>query len=258
MKRLAILLGAAVVVFCAADAGAREKNQIQIQCQIFKFTGSLPGKTFVDEPIWTTDEAPEKLKNKVVVFSRGWFELDSDKLEFRDGSCFWNETEIPIAGPEKFSLPEELIKLVYAPVVLMDEHATGTFNIESKQPIQYFEKRDDGLFELKEAELPTGLDIEITEAVEKEKAGYIELTDIVITMRSVERREKIEGVNLPVGRPILGKDKFVFYFRVRPGKDYGILIRPQRGQGGLLIRLRASSTRSGTLGKSNHKNEQET
>jgi hypothetical protein len=104
-------------------------------------------------------------------------------------------------------------------------------------------------------ELATGLDIEITEPAEEEDKGYIRLTDMIMTMRSVEKRERIEGVNLSVGRPVLGEQKYEFYFRVRPGKDYGILIRPERGQGGLLIRLRASSTRSDTYSENDQKNK---
>jgi hypothetical protein len=257
MKRLAIV--SSIIVFVACAAYAEGENRIQVQCQIFWLAGNVPSKTSVEEPIWTTDEAPKKLKNKVIVFSQGWFKLGKDKLEFRDGGCFWNKTEIPLAGPEKIKLPQELIRMVYRPVAIeMDEHSGGEVNIESTQPIQYFERRSDGFYELKEMELRTGLHFNITEAVEEEDKGYIRLTDIEMTMRSVGSREKIEGVNLPVGRPILSEEKYVFYFRVRPGKDYGILISPEQGQGGLLLRLRASSTRSGTLGKKNQKNTQET
>lgn len=247
MRRLGILLGTIVFVFCAADAEGKEKNRIRIQCQIFKFTGLLPGKTFEDESIWTTEETPDALKDRVTVFSQGWFELGKDKLEFKDGKCLWKGKAFAIEGEQKVKLPEDFIKLVYSPVVTMDEHSPGGFEIKSTQPIQYFEKREDGLFELKEMELATGLDIEITEPAEEEDKGYIRLTDMIMRMRSVEKRERIEGVNLSVGRPVLSEQKYEFYFRVRPGKDYGILIRPERGQGGLLIRLRASSTRSGTF-----------
>jgi hypothetical protein len=251
MRRLGILLGIIVFVFSAANAQAKQKNRIQVQVQIFRLAGNLPGKTFVDEKIWTTDDVPEKLKNKVLVFSRGWFELGKDRLKFDKGRCFWNETEIPIGDPKELNLPEDQIEWVASPEIAMYEHAAGSFKIEPKQPIQYFEKRADGLFELKEMELQTGLDIVITEAIEEAKDGYIALTDIVMSMRSVERREKIEGVNLAVGRPILGQEKYVFYFRLRPGKDYGILIRPESERGGLLLRLRASSTHSGTLPENN-------
>ncbi|MHC4620614.1 MAG: hypothetical protein ACYTEQ_22940 [Planctomycetota bacterium] len=223
MKRFAIVWGTVVFLFCAGLAEGREKNRIRLECQIFRLAGNVPAQIRANDKIWTTDEPPEALKNKVTVFSRGRFALGKDKLEFRKGRCFWNKTEIPLAGPEKIKLPEKLITMVYEPVVIeMDEHSKGWVNIESKQPIQYFEKRDDGLFELKEIELPTGLYVEITEPAEEEEKGYILLTDI---------------------------------FRVRPGKDYGILIRPEWGQGSLLIRLRASSTRSGTIGGSNQKNE---
>jgi len=244
MKRLQFLM--CIIAFAAATTHAKDKNQIEVQCQIFKLTGNSASKTFIDESIWTTEETPQKLKNRVIVFSQGWFEFDKNKLEFKNGRCFWKNAELPITGEKKLDLPEELIRLVYSPVILMDEHATRTVKIESMQPIQYFVKRSDGLFELKEVKLPTGLDVEI-QAEEEEKHGYILLTDMVMTLRLIEAREKIEGVNLSIGRPILGEQKYRFFFRVRPGKDYGILIKPERGQGSLLIRLRASSTHSGTI-----------
>ncbi|MHC4464129.1 MAG: hypothetical protein ACYS30_22265 [Planctomycetota bacterium] len=148
---------------------------------------------------------------------------------------------------KKLNLPEDQIRWIDSPEIPLYEHSSGSFNLESKQPIQYFEKRKDGLFELKETELPLGMDIEITDADESEKHGYISLTDIVMRMRTVAKRKRIEGVNLSVGYPVLGEEKYVFFFRLRPGKDYGILIRPEHGQGGILIRLRVSSTRSGTF-----------
>ncbi|MHC4665577.1 MAG: hypothetical protein ACYS9T_06420 [Planctomycetota bacterium] len=257
MRPSKILLLGLLIVACAAYA--EEKNRIRVEFQIYRLAGDVPSKTSVEEPIWTTDDVPEKLQNKVIVFSKGWFKLGEKRLEFKDGRCFFNKKEIPLAGPEKIELPEDLIRMVHRPVVIeTDEHSGGEVSIESTQPIQYFERRSDGLYELKEMELRTGLHFNITEAVEEEDKGYIRLTDIEMTMRSVGSREKVEGVNLPVGRPILGEEKYVFYFRVRPGKDYGILISPEQGQGGLLLRLRASSTRSGTLGKKNQKNAQKT
>ena len=247
MKRLELLLYIGVFLACAPYADAREKNIIRVQCQFFKFYGNLPGTTSAKEKIWTTDEPPEKLKNKVTVFSEAQLDVGANKLEFKEGRCFWNKTEVPITDPKRLNLPEDQISWINSPEIMLYEHSSGSFNLASKQPIQYFEKRKDGLFELKEIELPTGLHIKITDADESEEHGYIDLTDIIMTMRLVERREKIEGVNLSVGRPVPGEHKYVFFFRLRPGKDYGILIRPEHGQGGLLIRLRVSSTRSGTF-----------
>jgi hypothetical protein len=178
-----------------------------------------------------------------------------DRLEFRNGSCFWNKQEFPITDANSVKLSSNLIRLVYSPVIEMKEHSPGGITIKSDQPIQYFKKRQDGLFVLREKKLPTGLDIQITKPEESEAEGYILLTDIVMTLRTVERREKIEGVDLTVGKPVLGEQKYVFFFRVRPGKDYGILIRPEGGMGGLLIRLRATSTASGTYTKINKKQQ---
>jgi hypothetical protein len=242
-----MLLYIGVLLACAPYAGAEDKNQIRVQCQFFKFYGNLPGTTSAKEQIWRTDEPPEKLKNRVTVFSKAELDLGANKLQFKEGRCYWNNAEVPITNPKEVNLPQDQIRWIGSPEIVLYEHSLGSFNLTSTQPIQYFVKREDGLLELKEVELRTGLDIEITDADESEKHGYIDLTDIVMTMRSVERRRKIEGVNLSVGYPVLEKQKYVFFFRLRPGKDYGIIIRPEYGQGGLLIRLRASSTRSGTF-----------
>jgi len=244
MKKLLVSL--LLVAISACSAGADEKNQIRVQLQIFRLRGDLPGKIHVDESIWTTDNTPSKWENKVKVFNRAQFEVGKNKLEFKDGRCFWNNKKMPISGRLDLKLPANLIRLIYSPDIAMKEHGSRKYKIESMQPIQYFAKRDDGLFELKEVELATGLDIEVTKATEEEDKGYIKLEDLLMTMRSVVKREKIQGVNLPVGLPVLGEEKYDFYFRVRPGKDYGVLIRPGRGHGGLLIRMRASSTASGT------------
>jgi hypothetical protein len=257
MKRFAAAAGIIAFLFCAALAEGRETNRIRVQLQIFKFEGVVGGEVPEDESIWTTDDKPDRYEDTVTVFSRGTLELGKDRLAFKDGGCFWNEKEIPIDEPEKLKPDGKAIRLVYAPRLEMDEHDDREVEIRSEQPIQYFEKREDGLFELKQIKLATGLDIKIG-AKEEEDEGYIVLEDIEMTLRTVARREKVPGVNLAVGKPILGEQEYDFFFRVRPGKDYGIVISPERGQGGLLIRLRASSTYSGTLPKSKSTDKEKT
>ncbi|MHC4648081.1 MAG: hypothetical protein ACYTBJ_21690, partial [Planctomycetota bacterium] len=220
MTRRAIVSGIIVLLFCAALGEAREKNRIRVQCQIFKFEGVLRGEAPEDESIWTTDDTPDRYKDKVTVFSRASFELGKDRLAFKDGKCFWNKKEIPIDDTDKLKLDDKPIRLVYAPTLEMDEHDDREVRITSEQPIQYFEKREDGLFELKQIKLGTGLDIKIG-AKEEEDEGYIVLEDIEMTLRMVAHREKVPGVNLAVGKPILGEQEYDFFFRVRPGKDYG-------------------------------------
>ncbi len=246
MKRAVILL---VLLLVAGVSRAADDNKILVQFQIFRFASDLQHKAFIDESIWTTEETPERLKGKVIVFSKGWFKVGKDKLEFKDGRCFWQDKPMPIDGLSGVKLPADEITPVYSPSLVMKEHDSGSVKIKARQPIQYLVRREDGLFELKEVVLPTGLDIDIEQAVEEEDKGFIRLTDIIMTLRLVEKRERIPGVELPVGRPILGQQKYVFYFRLRPGKDYGILLKPQHGRGGLLIRLRACSTHSGTMPK---------
>jgi len=245
MRRISII-SLLVLILLPVNVFAGKDNQIQVLCQIFRLSSNVRSKISVEEGIWTTKDVPKKLRGVVEVFEKGSFELGEDKLEFRKGKCYWNGKKLPMAGPNTVNLSNKMINMIYSPEILLFEHSSGKVMIESKQPIQYFEKRSDGLFELKEMELETGVDLEITKAVEDEDDDEIELTDLIMTIRSVESRELIAGVNLPVGQPILGEQKYVFFFKVDAGEDYGILIRPQQGRGSLLLRLRANSTSSGT------------
>ena len=151
-----------------------------------------------------------------------------------------------MAGSMKPNRFNSKLSMLFSPEVVLYEHSSGEVKIEATQPIQYFSKRRDGLFELNEMELKTGVDIYITKAVEDEKKDDIELSGFKMMIRSVEKREVIEGVRLSVGKPILEEQKYVFSPRLDPGEDYGILISPKNGRGALLLRLRVNSTNSET------------
>jgi hypothetical protein len=222
-----------------------QENQIQVLCQIFRIKGIVQSDIKEDKDLWI-DDLPKELKGMVKIFSKGSFDFGKDELEFKKGKCYWNDEEMPMAASRKPKRFNSKISRIFAPEILLYEHSFGNITVGATQPIQYFSKRPDGLFELKEMELSTGLDIEITKAVEDEKKDDILLSGFKMTIRSVEKREPMEGVNLSVGKPILGKQEYEFSPRLDPGEDYGILIKPKNGRGALLLRLRANSTHSET------------
>ena len=244
MRRIGIFLLLAIFLLAPAEVFA-DKNQIQVLCQIFRIKGDVQSKMSEDKDLWI-DDLPKELKGMVKIFSKGSFDFGKDELEFKKGNCYWNDKKMPIAASMKPKRLNSKITMMFSPEILLFEHSSENFKVEATQPIQYFSKRPDGLFELKEMELSTGLDIKITKAVEDEKKDDIRLSDFKMTIRSVEKRETIEGVNLSVGKPVLGEQKYVFSLRLDPGEDYGILIKPKSGLGALLLRLRANSTNSGT------------
>ena len=150
MKRLTALLVIIVLLGCFSSASADENNKIRVQYQIFKFSGDLAGETHEDGEIWTTGEAPDKLKDRVKVFSRGKFKIGKGNLEFKKGRCFWKDQEIPITGLNGVKIPRRHLLHMGSTQVTMQEHSSGGVSLETKQPIQYFEKRSDGLFVLKQ------------------------------------------------------------------------------------------------------------
>ena len=131
-----------------------------------------------------------------------------------------------------------MIRPIYIPPLVVESGAKRRLEVSAMLPVQYLERRSDNLFELKEIELPTGVDVVLS--AEREDQGTIRLTDIFITLRWIASRQRIDGVRLNVGRPVLQSEKFRFYLRVDPERDYGILIEPKGSEGLLLLRLRAS------------------
>jgi hypothetical protein len=245
MRRIGIFISLAFLLLVPTAVFAVKVNQIQVLCQIFRIKGVVQDDISEDKDLWI-DDLPGELKGMVKIFSKGSFDFGEDELEFKKGKCYWNDKEMPIAASMKPERLNSKISRIFSPEIVLYEHSSGNFKIEATQPIQYFSKRPDGLFELKEMELSTGLDIEITKGIEDEKEDDILLSGFKMTIRSVEKREPIEGVNLSVGKPILGELKYEFSPRLDPGEDYGILIKPKSGRGALLLRLRANSTNSGT------------
>ena len=256
MRRISIfiLLGIFLLVPTKVFAPEDQENQIQVLCQIFRIRGAVQSDISEDTDLWT-DDLPGELKGMVKIFSKGSFNFGNDKLEFKkEKECRWNDEKMPMEASMKPHRFNSKLSRIFSPEILLYEHSSGNFNVEATQPIQYFSKRPDGLFELKEMELRTGLGIEIGKGTEDEKEDDIRLSGFKMTIRSVEKREPIEGVNLSVGKPVLSEQKYGFSLRLDPGEDYGILIKPKNGLGALLLRLRANSTASNTYdGKKDEK-----
>jgi len=99
---------------------------------------------------------------------------------------------------------------------------------------QYFDRRADGLFELKT--LPAISGIVVGLAAEQEESGRIILRDLTADSSTILRRRPIEGVNLNIGPPIV-EEPLRTTVSLEPGRYYGMLM-PTSGGENLLIRLR--------------------
>lgn len=238
MKNFKLFILVVLLLILNLPSFAGEKGKIRFQCQIFRIMNDIRGETSLEKKVWTTKDPPEALKNIVTVFDKGNFKLGGHSLELNSKGLFWDNKEIYLNSKGNNVFPNDLIWEVASPEIILKNKSQMSLKVNSKQPLQYFTKFRDNLYELKKVQLPTGVDLDLW--AELEGKDRILLTDLVLTLKFVAKREDIEGTDLRVGYPILESKKYTFYFRVKSRKDYGILIKPVRGQGVLFIRFRAT------------------
>jgi hypothetical protein len=128
------------------------------------------------------------------------------------------------------------VETLAAPKVMVLPPNSFVIEISPNEPVQYFEKRPDGTFELKSLQEKTGLSLSGT--VEKGATGRIVLRNLTLRFRSIGKRKPIEGVGLDVGEPIFEQREFKTTIAVKSGREYGMLIAGG-GYGSLILRLKA-------------------
>ncbi len=272
MKRLRIVSSLMLLMALISPIQALGDEAITIQLKLFRVMGTLSGDTSLDEDVWAGSEPPgAELIKALTLFTHGHFRLGENVLEMKENGWFWNgaplesdsslkdistesqltlkgKPSVAVKGNRTFISDEKIqhvssekesgsrIRLICAPNILVLSGEAADYHIISEQEIEYFEQREDGLFELKKLQEPTWL--EIVMRVESEGQNKIRFSELTFSLRSVEEREPIPGVTLPVGRPILETREYKADIRVTSGKDYGFILHPGQGQGVLIIRLR--------------------
>ena len=240
MRRLTLLV-ISLSLCLVPLVGAAETEPVYIRCQIFRVMGNMSAETSLENGVWASEEPPGvESKQALTLFTGGRFQLDDDLLESNDKGWFWNGTPLTFDAATKVSLPADQIRLISAPTFLAQVGQPVTVSVSSTQKIEYFERRDDGLFELKRLKEPTALNIELRleeGGSDREKRAY--LANVTFSLRSVEKREPIPDLTLPVGRPVLQTREFSAAISVVSGRDYGFVLNPGAGQGVLIVRLRA-------------------
>ena len=238
-KRLSLLLilfGLSTLPSAAAD---KKDVQFDFEGRLYRVEGRLSGETALDENIWTGKEPADlEQKKSLTLFTSAKFQLGEDHFEIGDKGWFWNGANMDDRTSRTQALWDSInsIVLMAAPRIRVLNGEVAVIAVESVRKLEYFERRSDGLFELKGMYEPTGLDIKAPLTLEKD--GRIRL-NLEIVLRSVEKREPVPGVTLQVGRPILQMREHKAELLVRPGKEYGILLHAgDEGQGVLIFRLR--------------------
>lgn len=226
-----------VVLALTLAAPAEEQARFKLRCQVFRIASQSPQDVQLSEQIWSGKaDVWEKIKTSITLFTKATFKFGSDVLGINDRTVTWNKEKLNFDGKDKARcVTDGLIKLIYSTEVELQKGKTGSVFIAAKQPFEYFERREDGLFELKEIELPAGLDLEVKPREQDDKT--ILLSNVTVRLRAVTERETIAGVKLPVGRPVLQTEEFKLSLKVREKGCYWIQVKPQNGDGSMLISL---------------------
>jgi hypothetical protein len=157
---------------------------------------------------------------------------DAFKLKADEDRWTWNGKEEP---------PKDVgIELLSSPKIASTMGQPVGVTVGSEKPVQYFEKRPDGLFELKTCDVPYGIRFEATF-----REGFSDsdgvVCDIEISANLVLKRRPIEGVTLDVGVPITEerKARMPLGRSLKPGRYYGMIFSTDdEGAPAVLIRIR--------------------
>lgn len=241
MKKISyifILIGTSL--FLLTDAFTQEV--VQFRVQVFAISGDISEEISLKDEVWNTDD--KKIRNSVTLFDRGQLQLGEDKLNLNADGLFWNDVELPFTAGQAIVLPEYKIRRIATPTLLMNKNQKATINIMGNERFDYFDKRTDGLFEMKSTQIPAGLEISV---LPKEEDGRLNLENLNIKLLVVGDRQRIPDVSLPVGMPIAATHEYNLKLKTRYNKTYGVLLRPEQGQGFVLVMFISSPVTSEVL-----------
>jgi hypothetical protein len=225
-----VLFIAALSASRGAESPAPEatKKIVTLQVQLFRVSGDISGKTSLTDNIWKGIDASGRFS----FFTLAELDVAGVKLRADGAGWLWNEEKIPPPGRG--------VQAIGQPTVTAAMSQPFTIEVNSDAPIEFFEKRGDGLFELKRLDEKTGFSISAT--AEPGESNRIVLKDFKIALRSIARRVPVEGVSLDVGRPVVETWEQRTTLAVKPGTEYGMQIASQ-GYGSLILRFRAEEVK---------------
>ncbi len=202
--------------------------QVLLDFEIYRVRGDISGETSLTEGVSAVGERRASEKEwDLTLFTRAKLNVPGAEFVADNHRWTWNGKDHPPSGGR--------VEQISSPRVVVIQGESFEIDIGSRQPIEYFERRPDGLFELKKLEgKPLGF--YLSAVVEEGKANKLVLRDLTIRLRSIESRVPIEGVSLDVGPPVITSRESVLTLSVQPDQSYGIILSTE-GYGYLLLRL---------------------
>lgn len=206
-------------------------DQIFIEVDIFQIQTDISGETSLTDYVWPSKiEEEEAKENKLTFFTKAKFKLQNEELALDEKT--WSDQ----AGFKE-------CKGLASPRFLVQQGREFEMNIGSDEKTEYFEAREDGLYELKT--LPESIGLSVKSQVLLEGQERILLKDLTFLFRTIEGREELKGSQSgQFGKPIVKEKNLTTTLNLKPQTNYGILASSE-GQGALLIRLRVEKVNEG-------------
>ena len=205
----------------------------QLDLEIYVFRNSDFAQITLGHDMPVAEERGESFVTPAVV------NFDQHSLKLAEGERIWDEPGKK--APAQLSLVS-MPRLVVAPL--------QEASVLSSMPLQYMEKMSDGTLQVRniESDSPEAPRYRLNFQVGKlDETGLAPLS-CQLEVVTVSGREKIAGVALDVGRPILARFTESFQQRVRPGDWSGHLLRrPQGGDYGLLFLFKVTRVAGATV-----------
>lgn len=213
---------------------ATDQQQFLLELAVYRVRGNISVKTLTVEsvPPKVEGEKAGLMAGPLVFVAPTNFTIAGMELRADENGWTWDGKKQP---PSDTRVTR--VEIIASPRVMVCSNNSFEISVGSQQPLEYFEKRPDGLFELKRLDEETGLTIKAN--VAEGDRDRIILRDLTIRLRSIEGREPIEGVSLDVGQPIVGVRELLTTIAVHPGRDFGILLGP-KASGSLLVRAKVT------------------
>jgi hypothetical protein len=213
---------------------ASPELQAVLSFEVYRILGDISGDLSLTDSVWPNSDArADSIRKGFTFFTVADLEIAGVEFNAGGDGWTWNGGRKP-PGTER-------ILLLSSPVVIARFRERFELRIGTDQPVAYFEKRPDGLFELKTTDVELGLTV--TATAKDGGENRIVLEGLQIEFRSIQGREPIDGVPLDVGAPKIEAEEYTATVSLRAGKDYGLQIRTE-GKGVLLIRMRADLARA--------------
>jgi len=169
----------------AAPLAAEQTSQFLIEMRLYRIMTNITDSGLISQIL------PGAAGSFQIVHEK----LDDVELTMEGETLTWNGQPEPdnprierVAGPSALTLEGEEAKIA----------------IGQEARLQYFERGEDGRFDLRtlNGETPLGIMISVTPRRSAENPDVVNV-DLSFKSTWVQEREKVEGVDLDVGKPIL-------------------------------------------------------